>query len=800
MDKKKYRLLLLDERWKEKAKYIRKRDNHTCQNCGKTDCVLDVHHKNYIIGKNPWEIPSRYLITLCRSCHKKEHTKKKISEFFITPEEFREKRKEIQKPHKKRHKTKKRDKKLTSFEKRDEKIWRTEKKDIVLHSKSKRMEKNIETNRNWESLIDGMTVEQIQSPTAKERIFDNQFDSAKRFIKAMMSYNSPEENEFTSRNHHLLVSALPQSGKTGFMCAVANIINTLPGLRDYLKIKSVWFITGMNDVGLQKQTTERILDQVIGASDENVDSGIKDKVKSCGSFFKNYRNQELRSPSKLGIDKCELKNALIFIDEAHYGTSEQSILQKFFGYHNLDFKNRVELRSKDIYITSISATNTSEIFSDLADSKQHIILEPAKKYYGSEEFLNNGQVFDAVTADFKKDKKTGVEPIVDYIKTAYNDMCKFAYEEIRPRFNPETGERDYTPRGCVFIRASKKVDSTIKKNEWISEKFDVILIDTSTSKKVNYESVFTNFQVMLNAPNQKPVIFLVKGGYRAGITKHPQIKDYTFMVYDRSVSVLSTIQGLMGRMCGVREDWSIAKWTKFYVNKEHVVQYVRWDQAHFDRENVPGKPTWVSSTQMTQKQILDRITSPDFDKDSHTQFGSETIEDGIILRDLTDEQILTIYDIWKNTRSKSTNELDKNVETRLTLEEKILKPLGLDKEYDFIAEVYIAPGGFNEGIGIDGTTSGKPGGYSPHLRNVWWNSQGVGGVKSHGNGHFEYVFGRDMDPNIDEGKIAVHVVMNDSTKQLRLIKRRLVVKYVVYNQEKWYNQSKDTNLVEDVLK
>ena len=85
MDKNKYRLLLLDERWKEKAKYIRKRDNHTCQNCGKTDCVLDVHHKNYIIGKNPWEIPSRYLITLCRSCHKKEHTKKKISEFFITP-------------------------------------------------------------------------------------------------------------------------------------------------------------------------------------------------------------------------------------------------------------------------------------------------------------------------------------------------------------------------------------------------------------------------------------------------------------------------------------------------------------------------------------------------------------------------------------------------------------------------------------------------------------------------------------------------------------------------------------------
>lgn len=792
MNRKEYRKLLLDDKWKEKAKYIKTRDEYTCQECGKKDCLLDVHHKNYILGSKPWEIPSRYLITLCRSCHKKEHEKKPIHEFYITKEQFREKRNEIKKQPKKRYKNQKQYKKTTDFEKKDKNIWQKEKPDLILSPKSKKV---METNKNWESLIDDMSIEQIQSPTATERIFENQFESAKKFIKAMMSYNSPEENEFTARNRHLLISALPQSGKTGFMCAVANIINTLPGLRDYLKIKSVWFITGMNDVGLQKQTTERILDQIIGATDENVDSGVKDKVKTCESFFKNYRNQELRSPSKLGIDKCELKNALIFIDEAHYGTSEQSILQKFFNYHNLDFKNRLDLRSKDIYITSISATNTSEIFSDLTDSKQHIILEPAKKYYGAEEFLNNGQVFNASNSDFKKDKKGEDEPIIDYIKTSYNDMCKFAYEEIRPRFNPTTGERDYTPRGCVFIRASKKIDGIIKKNEWVSEKFDVILIDTSVSKKVNYESVFTNFQVMLNAPNQKPVIFLVKGGYRAGITKHPQIKDYTFMIYDRSVSILSTVQGLMGRMCGVREDWNIAKWTKFYVNKDHVVQYVRWNMAHFDRENVPGKPTWMSSSQMTHKQILDRITSPDFDRDSHTQFGSESIENGVIVKDLTDQQILDIYEIWRNTKSKPTNaNIDRNTETRINLYDRILNPMGLGNGYDFIAEVYLAPGGFSDnGIGIDGSI-GKS--YSPKLRNVWWELQGVGGVREHGHGHFKHVYEREMDSTMDEGKIAVHVVMNDVTKQLRIIKRRLVVKYVIYNQEKWFDGSKDTSLVE----
>ena len=266
------------------------------------------------------------------------------------------------------------------------------------------------------------------------------------------------------------------------------------------------------------------------------------------------------------------------------------------------------------------------------------------------------------------------------------------------------------------------------------------------------------------------------------------------MIYDRSASVLSTIQGLMGRMCGVREDWNVAKWTKFYVAKEHVVQYVKWNMTHFDRENVPGKPIWVSSTQMSQKQVLDIITSPDYDKDIHSDFGSEVVENGVIVKSLTDEQILTIYSVWKNRKSKQTNpNIDRNTETRLSLEEKILKPLGLENEYDFIAEVYLAPGGFTDkGIGIDGN-EGKS--YSPKLRNVWWESQGVGGIREHGHQHFHYNFNRQMDANLDEGKIAIHIVMNDDKKELRIIKRRLVVKYRVYNQDKWYNKSKDTTLI-----
>ena len=39
---------------------------------------------------------------------------------------------------------------------------------------------------------------------------------------------------------------------------------------------------------------------------------------------------------------------------------------------------------------------------------------------------------------------------------------------------------------------------------------------------------------------------------------------------------------------------------------------------------------------------------------------------------------------------------------------------------------------------------------------------------------------------LDEGKIAAHVVLNDDKKQLRLILRKLVCKYLIYKQDKIY--------------
>jgi 5-methylcytosine-specific restriction endonuclease McrA len=73
MTRKQYYILLQDQRWKNKASFIRKRDHHTCCRCGKKSHRLQVHHKKYIKGLMPWEYDNSLLESLCSTCHKKEH-------------------------------------------------------------------------------------------------------------------------------------------------------------------------------------------------------------------------------------------------------------------------------------------------------------------------------------------------------------------------------------------------------------------------------------------------------------------------------------------------------------------------------------------------------------------------------------------------------------------------------------------------------------------------------------------------------------------------------------------------------
>ena len=73
--RQKYQLYLLSPEWRKLRNRTLERDGYKCQNkrCGSSE-NLEVHHLTY---KRLYKERLSDLITLCRSCHKKEHGRKR---------------------------------------------------------------------------------------------------------------------------------------------------------------------------------------------------------------------------------------------------------------------------------------------------------------------------------------------------------------------------------------------------------------------------------------------------------------------------------------------------------------------------------------------------------------------------------------------------------------------------------------------------------------------------------------------------------------------------------------------------
>ena len=74
--------------WKKKREEILKRDGYKCVNCGCTE-HLHINHTQYHFfktlkhKKEPWDYPSKYLITLCQRCHEEGHKLYKIPMKYV---------------------------------------------------------------------------------------------------------------------------------------------------------------------------------------------------------------------------------------------------------------------------------------------------------------------------------------------------------------------------------------------------------------------------------------------------------------------------------------------------------------------------------------------------------------------------------------------------------------------------------------------------------------------------------------------------------------------------------------------
>ncbi|MFN2430575.1 MAG: HNH endonuclease [Cryomorphaceae bacterium] len=87
-EKIKYDELLTSDKWTAKRAEILNRDANACASCGEK-LALQVHHKQYHTDRKtgkfvpPWQYHSKYLITLCGSCHEAGHSQYQIPVKYI---------------------------------------------------------------------------------------------------------------------------------------------------------------------------------------------------------------------------------------------------------------------------------------------------------------------------------------------------------------------------------------------------------------------------------------------------------------------------------------------------------------------------------------------------------------------------------------------------------------------------------------------------------------------------------------------------------------------------------------------
>lgn len=460
-------------------------------------------------------------------------------------------------------------------------------------------------------------------------IYDAQINTARKIVMQLASN--------TYRTNHVMLLAPMQSGKTATCISVINIINKSL-LYKNMAINKYLFISGMNDCGLKSQTYKRVLDQVIDANESNVYHNKKSNSKS--KYF------VLKNSDLLSYDGI-LDNSLIFIDESHYGSNEKNILTQFLVKHGVDWKNTEDLIKRNIYIVSVSATPFDELISDRIQSKRMVELDTDDEYVGVSNYLKNDVIFDADKDDITEDGA-----IFDYIMDAHWRM------------------QDSKKLGVIFIR-TRNFD-IIKNNGYVKDNFNVYEMYASGSN-IQYSELDNKMSELYNANltndlgDLKPLIVLIKGAFRAGITIKPKFKDIIYMIHDYSVKADTTAQALLGRMCGYRDKDSVITNTYFYLNKKFADMYSAWENDFQNKDLIPCNKTeweWVDNG----------YTGDD------VKFGSRPC--GNFSIPLSNDEIKEIFLLGKGKRNRA-----KLIENRFN---ELLKKNNVSIKYDYINEVHIS--------------------------------------------------------------------------------------------------------------
>lgn len=345
------------------------------------------------------------------------------------------------------------------------------------------------------------------------------------------------------RPNHIVIQGKTQAGKTGVLTSITMLIRNLK-LDKAMSINRIIYITGDNGCKLLEQTQKRIR-ECFNSEDFMCE-------------FICMKNSDMKKDIE---NRFTLTNAIIFIDESHYGVKNaKNILIQWLESKGLDMHNWEDLIDKHVYIISNSATPFGEIVSDNAQCKAIVRLatdnwDGKSGYIGFKE-LYDRNVIQGVTHNINKNNA--------------DETCELIRQKLIACYE-DTGSKK-----CAIIRMTKKAFNGCKD---VLEQYFQVETYFASSENINYYKIHYDIEHINDDESPinewKPLCVVVAGAYRMGVSIPEESKKNIGVVYDyckqkaKNGGAVTTEQGLLGRSTGY---WNNNEWKRMtiFINEEHI--------------------------------------------------------------------------------------------------------------------------------------------------------------------------------------------------------------------------------------
>jgi len=375
-------------------------------------------------------------------------------------------------------------------------------------------------------------------------IYENQWNAAEKIC-----------DYFLKGYRYVLLTAQPQSGKTGTCQAVCYLVRQL---KEKLNITNYWFLCGMNDNGLKKQQTLEF------------NGLIEKKHVLFSKDMQMYKGSE---------DASYFENSLIILDESHYAQTghtlnKHSMVHQFLTNHvgisldGIEDKNK----GKNLWFLSVSATPMSELVHflrplirnneagepiEIEQPKAQVRLEPASTYYGFKRMMELNKIHKSFNLGVVDER----QQFVDILTTHY--------------------EKQKTQKQYKY--AVIRFSNTGHGEEW--RQALQLLINFPISY-IHFHSKFmymNDINKIISKPPDKFTIIEVYHSLRAGIQMNTENICLVHDSFRANTDV--TAQGLSGRACGYSKE---KHGVEVYCYKERIEKYIKLVEENFDPRYVPG--------------------------------------------------------------------------------------------------------------------------------------------------------------------------------------------------------------------